>query len=76
MRNTTPRQICDVNQSINTTQIDEYTVWGNVFNDTLKNLSFFKTRNNLFLLVYFEVKSFNNDVQGKKRALHNNNPVP
>ena len=48
----TPRKVCDVNQSVYATQVNEYSVRGDIFNSTFKYLSFFQFRNDIFLLLF------------------------
>ena len=45
-----PRQVCDVDESVNTTEVNEYTVRSDVLNGTLKNLTLLKTADDLLLL--------------------------
>src|ERR1035437_8654741 len=55
-----PGKVCNMDKSVNTTEVDEYTIGCNVFDSTLKYLAFFKLGNNiLFLLFEFSLnKSF------------------
>ncbi|MPM24463.1 hypothetical protein SDC9_70945 [bioreactor metagenome] len=47
---TSPTEVGDVDKSVDTTQIDEYTVGCNVFDCSFKNLTFFELGNDLSLL--------------------------
>ena len=47
-----PREICDVDESVNTAEIDEYTIRGDVLNGTLKNLTLLELRDDLALLSF------------------------
>jgi len=46
----TPAKVCDVNETVNATQVNEYTVRGDVLNGTLKYLTLLETADNLLLL--------------------------
>ena len=48
--NTAPRQVCNVNQSVNTTQVYEYAVAGDILNNTLQDLTLLQLADNLLLL--------------------------
>ncbi len=50
--NASPAQVCDVNQTIYATKVDEYAVVSDVLNHTFENLTFLETRNNFFLLCF------------------------
>ena len=52
MRNTAPRKVCDVDQTVYATQVDEYTVRSDVLNSSFQYLSFFQFRDNVFLLCF------------------------
>ena len=45
-----PAKICDVDESVDTTQVDKYAVAGDILNGTFKNLAFLQFRDNLLLL--------------------------
>ena len=45
-----PREICDVDKTVNTTEVDEYTVSSDVLNCTLKDLTLLELRHNDLLL--------------------------
>src|SRR5574344_116681 len=62
---TAPRKVCDMNKSVYTAKVNEYTVRCNVLNSTLKYLTLFKVRDNFFLLCF--QLSFN------KSLVRNNN---
>ena len=47
-----PRQVCDVDQTVYATQVDEYTVRCDIFNSTFKYLTFFKFTDDFFLLLF------------------------
>ena len=47
-----PREVCDVDESVNTAEIDEYTIRGDVLNGTLKNLTLLELRDDLALLSF------------------------
>src|SRR5690606_37171490 len=47
---TAPRKVSDVDKSVNTSKVDEYTVRSNVFNNTFKYLAFFKLPDDFFFL--------------------------
>jgi hypothetical protein len=47
--NSTPRKICDVNKTINTAEVNEYTIRCDVLNSSLKNLSLLKVRDDLLI---------------------------
>ena len=47
-----PRKVGNVDKSVNTTEVDEYAVGGDVLNRTFKDLSFFKLGNDFFLLCF------------------------
>ena len=51
MRNTAPREVSDVDQTIYATKVDEYTVRGDVLNGTLQDLALLQLRDNIFLLL-------------------------
>ena len=51
MRNTAPREVSDVDQTIYATEVDEYTVRGDVLNRTLQDLALLQLRDNIFLLL-------------------------
>ena len=46
-----PREVGDVNQAVNATEVDEHTIGGDILNGTLKHLTFFKLGDNLFALL-------------------------
>ena len=49
-----PRKVCDVYETVDTTQVDEYTVGSDVFNGSLKHLAFFEFGDDFaFLLLEF-----------------------
>ncbi|MNL29810.1 hypothetical protein D3C87_1515090 [compost metagenome] len=62
--NSAPRKVSDVDKSVNTSKVDEYTVRSNVFNNTFKYLAFFKLPNDFFFL--------NFDICFDKRFVRNN----
>ena len=45
-----PRQVGDVDESVNTAQVNEYTVRSDVLNDTFENLTLLQLADNLLLL--------------------------
>ena len=45
-----PRQVCDVDESVNTTEVNEYTVRGDILNGTLKDLTLLELTDDLLLL--------------------------
>ena len=47
-----PRKVGNVDQSVYTAQVNEYSVRGDIFNSTFKHLSFFQFRNDIFLLLF------------------------
>src|SRR5512135_2664394 len=47
-----PRKIGNMYKTVNTSKVDKHAIGGNILNGSLKNLSFFKFRNNLFLLLF------------------------
>ena len=47
-----PREVCDVNQTVYATQVDEYTVGCDILNGTFENLSFFEFTDDFFLLLF------------------------
>ena len=47
-----PRKVGNVDQSVYTAQVNEYSVRGDIFNSTFKYLSFFQFRNDIFLLLF------------------------
>ena len=47
-----PRQVGDVDQTVYATQVDEYTIRGDIFNGSFENLSFFKFADDFFLLLF------------------------
>ena len=53
MSNASPRQVGDVDETVNTAQVDKYTVAGDILNSTFEYLTFFELRDNL-LLLFFE----------------------
>ena len=48
-----PREVCDVNETVNTAEVDEYTVRSDVLNSTFEHLTLLELRND-FLLLGFE----------------------
>src|ERR1035437_131412 len=63
--NPSPGKICNMNKAIHATKVDEYAIRCNIFDSSFKNLSFFKFRDDLFLLLF----KFSLD----KRFVRNNN---
>ena len=53
MSNASPRQVGDVDETVNTAQVDKYTVAGDILNSTFEYLTLFELRDNL-LLLFFE----------------------
>ena len=49
---TAPRKVGNMNQSVYATQVNEYSVRGDIFNSTFKYLSFFQFRDDIFLLLF------------------------
>ena len=49
---TTPRKVCNMNQAVNATEVDEHTIRSDVLDSTFKYLTFFKLSNNFFLLLF------------------------
>ena len=47
-----PRQVGDVDQTVYATQVDEYTIRGDIFNGSFENLAFFKFADDFFLLLF------------------------
>ena len=47
-----PRQVGDVNKSVNTAKVDKYAVAGDVLDGTFEYLTFFELRDNYFLLSF------------------------
>ncbi len=45
-----PREVCDVDETINATEVDEYTVRSDVLNGTFKNLTLLELANDFLLL--------------------------
>ena len=45
-----PREVCDVDESVNTTEVNEYTVRGDVLDCTLEDLTLLKLADDFFLL--------------------------
>ena len=45
-----PREVCDVNQSVNTTEVNEYTIRSDVLNNTLEDLTLLQLADDLLLL--------------------------
>ena len=48
-----PREVCDVNETVYTTEVNEYTVVCDVLNGTFENLALLQLRDD-FLLLLFE----------------------
>ena len=48
--NATPGKICDMYETVNTTQVNEYAVRGNILNNTLEYLTFLEFADDFFLL--------------------------
>ena len=46
----TPREVSDMYESVNTTEVNEYTVRGDVLNSTLEDLTLLKMRDDLLAL--------------------------
>ena len=57
-----PRKVRNMNQSIYATQVDKYTVRGDILNGTFKYLTFFEFCNNVFFLLF--QLSFNKSFMG------------
>ena len=51
MRNTSPRQVCNVDQTVYATQVDEYTVRSDVLDSSFQYLTFFQFGDDFFLLL-------------------------
>ena len=49
---TAPRQVCDVDQTVYATQVDEYTVRCDIFNGTFEYLTLFELTDNFLLLLF------------------------
>ena len=47
-----PREVCDMYKTVNTAQVNEYTVRSDVLNNTFINLTLLKLRHNLSLLSF------------------------
>ena len=45
-----PREVCDVDESVNTTEVNEYTIRCDILNSTLENLTLLKLRDDLLAL--------------------------
>ena len=45
-----PRQVCDMDESVNTTEVNEYTVRGDILNGTLEDLTLLELADDLLLL--------------------------
>ena len=52
MRNTSPRKVCDVDQTVYATQVDEYTVRSDVLDSSFQYLSFLQFGDDIFLLLF------------------------
>ena len=46
-----PREVCNVDETVNTTEVDEYTVSSDVLNSTLEDLTLLKLRDDFLLLL-------------------------
>ena len=46
----TPTEVCNVNKTVHATQVDEYTVRGDIFNGTLKYLTLLETTDDFLFL--------------------------
>ena len=46
-----PAEVCDMDKTVNTAQVNEYTVRGDVLDGTLKYLTLLKLADDLFLLL-------------------------
>ena len=46
-----PREVCDMDKTVNTAKVDEYTVSGDVLDNTFEYLTALKLGNDLFLLL-------------------------
>ena len=49
---TSPREVGDMNQAVNTTEVDEYAVRSDVLDSTFEHLSFFEFGDDFFLLLF------------------------
>ena len=47
-----PRKVCDVDESVNTSEVNEYSVWCNILDSSFENLAFLKFADNFFLLCF------------------------
>ena len=47
-----PREVCDVYETVNTAEVDEYTVGCDVLNHTFENLAFLELADDFFLLCF------------------------
>ena len=45
-----PRKVCDMNESVHTTKVDEYAVRSDVLDSALEHLTLLQVRNDFFLL--------------------------
>ena len=50
--NASPRKVCNVDQTVYATKVDEHTVRCDIFNSSFKNLSFFEFTDDFFLLLF------------------------
>ena len=46
----TPREVCNVDESVNTAEVNEYTVRSDVLDSTFENLTLFELADDFFLL--------------------------
>ncbi len=51
MRNTTPREVGDVDKTVDTTKVNEYTVGGDILNSALEDLTLLELGDDLLLLL-------------------------
>jgi len=47
-----PKEVVELDQKLNATQVDEYTIRCDILNGSFKNLSFFELTDNFFLLLF------------------------
>ena len=48
----TPREVCNVDESVNTAEVNEYTVRSDVLDSTFENLTLFELADDFFLLSF------------------------
>ena len=48
-----PREVCDVDKTVNTTEVNEYTIVGDVLDCSFENLAFFEFADDLALCLLY-----------------------